>query len=76
MRVLCVKGTNYNRKGPEKGLAGHQEGHVLYPPVALIGDASLRRPHLLDPTSCYSSDARLTPCEPAVVRAKWGRESG
>ena len=26
MRVLCVKGTN--RKGPDKGLAGHHQGHV------------------------------------------------
>ena len=37
----------------------------LYPPVALVGDASLRRPPLLDPTSCYSlSDCVvcLRPC--------------
>ena len=31
-----------------------------YPPVVLIGDASLRRPHLLDPTSCYSLSLSLS----------------
>ena len=43
-----------------------------YPPVALIGDASLRRPHLLDPTSCYSlsrlNDSRVRILTTCLVR--------